>query len=98
MDTVNRSAIVVRPRQRFLDWLDGVDPTSTRLGLQDLQREPTAFLVPECDSREPAIEYWGECVTEVFEEQLDGWYLERLILFGEKSLRTAAREFVVRIT
>lgn len=28
MDTLNRSAIVVKPKQRFLDWLHAADPTS----------------------------------------------------------------------
>jgi hypothetical protein len=28
MDTLNRSAIVVRPKQPFLDWLHAVDPSS----------------------------------------------------------------------
>jgi hypothetical protein len=31
MDTLNRSAIVVKPKQRFLDWLHTADPTSPAL-------------------------------------------------------------------
>jgi len=74
MDTINRSAIVVRPAQPFLNWLHQVDPTSAHLTLEDLQREPTIYLVAECDSQEQAIEYLGESVRDIFEEQLDGWY------------------------
>jgi hypothetical protein len=74
MDTINRSAIVVRPAQPFLDWLHRVDPTSAHLELEDLQREPTIYLVAECDSQEQAMEYLGESVREIFEEQLNGWY------------------------
>ena len=74
MDTINRSALIVKPTQLFLDWLHEVDPTSTHLTLEDLQREPTIYLVPECDSQDQAIEYLGESVGEIFEEHLDGWY------------------------
>jgi hypothetical protein len=74
MDTINRSAIVVRPARPFLNWLHQVDPTSAHLTLEDLQREPTIYLVAECDSQEQAIEYLGESVRDIFEEQLDGWY------------------------
>jgi hypothetical protein len=74
MDTINRSAIVVRPAQRFLDWLHRVDQTSAHLMLEDLQREPTIYLVPECDSEEQALEYLGETIRDIFEQQLDGWY------------------------
>ncbi len=33
------------------------DPTRAHLTLKDLQREPTIYLVAECDSQEQAIEY-----------------------------------------
>ena len=42
--------------------------------LEDLQRERTIYLVAECDSQEQAIEYLGDSVRDIFEEQLDGWY------------------------
>jgi hypothetical protein len=74
MYTINRSAIVVRPAQPFLDWLHRVDPTSAHLELEDLQREPTIYLVAECDSQEQAMEYLGESLGGIFEEQLNGWY------------------------
>ena len=36
--------------------------------------EPTIYLVPECDSLDQALEYLGESIRGIFEEQLDGWY------------------------
>jgi hypothetical protein len=68
METINRSAIVVRPAQPFLNWLQQVDPTSAHLTLEDLQREPTIYLEAECDSQEQAIEYLGDSVNDIFEE------------------------------
>ena len=47
MLALNRSAIVVRPKPPFLDWLHAADPTSVTLTLADLGREPTIYLVPE---------------------------------------------------
>lgn len=70
----NRSAIVVRPAQPFLDWLHRFDSTSAHRNVQDLQREPTIYVVPECDSLDQAPEYLGESIRNIFEEQLDGWY------------------------
>jgi hypothetical protein len=49
MRALNRSAIVVRPNPPFLDWLNAVDPTSQALTLDSLTREPTIYLVEECD-------------------------------------------------
>ena len=52
MLALNRSAIVVRPKPPFLEWLHTADPTSVTLTLADLGREPTIYLVSECDDPE----------------------------------------------
>jgi hypothetical protein len=40
---LNRSAIVVKPKEPFLDWLHAADPSSRDLTLLDLVREPTLY-------------------------------------------------------
>ena len=50
---------MIKPAQPFLDWLHQVDSTSAHLTLEDLQREPTIYLVPECDTEDQAVEYFG---------------------------------------
>jgi hypothetical protein len=74
MDTLNRSAIVVKPKQRFLDWLHVADPTSFRITLLEVQREPTIYLIPECDTDEGLACVLRKLCEEIFEEQLDSWY------------------------
>jgi hypothetical protein len=44
--TLNRSAIVVKPKQPFLDWLHGADSTSSDLTLGELALEPGDLLNP----------------------------------------------------
>jgi hypothetical protein len=93
VDTINRSALIVKPTQPFLDWLHEVDPTSAHLTLEDLQREPTIYLVPECDSQDQAIEYLGETVRDIFEEHLDGWYRVPAVWPKKRDLPTFQRWF-----
>jgi hypothetical protein len=76
MVTLNRSAIVVKPKQPFLDWLHATDPTSLELTLLHLTREPTIYLIPECDTDEDVAEVLRELCEEIFEEQLAGWYTD----------------------
>jgi hypothetical protein len=45
MDTIKRSALVVKPAQPFLDWLHLVHPTSAHLTLKDLRVERTIYSV-----------------------------------------------------
>jgi hypothetical protein len=74
MDTLNRSAIVVKPKQPFLDWLHIADPTSHGITLFDVAGEPTIYLIPECDTNEELEDVLRELCEEIFEEQLDSWY------------------------
>ena len=71
---LNRSAIVVKPRQPFLDWLHTADPTSHTLTLGELAPEPTIYLVPVCDTEEDVHEVLRELCDEIYVEQLAGWF------------------------
>ena len=66
MITINRTAIVMRPGPPFPDWLHRADPTN-------LRREPTVYLLPECENEGEARKCLEVC-GQIFEEQLDGWY------------------------
>jgi hypothetical protein len=76
MARLNRSALVVKPKQPFLEWLHAADPTSARLTLADLSREPTIYLIPECETPADVDDVLCELSEEIFTEQLAGWYTE----------------------
>jgi hypothetical protein len=73
----NRSAIVVRPNPPFLDWLNAVDPTSQALTLDSLTREPTIYLVEECDDPDDERACLQAVDATIFEDQLNGWWRDR---------------------
>jgi hypothetical protein len=77
MLALNRSAWVVRPRAPFLDWLHAVDPTSASLTLVNLTREPTIYLVDECNDPDDERAGLKAVYATIFEDQLDGWWRDR---------------------
>ena len=94
MVTLNRSAIVVKPEQPFLDWLHAADPTSLELTLLNLVREPTIYLIPECDTNEDVAEVLRELCDETFEEQLAGWYTDTSNWLRETTADTAVPQLI----
>jgi len=90
---LNRSAIMVKPKQPFLDWLHAADPTSLELTLVDLVREPTIYLIPECDTNEEVVEVLCELSEEIFEEQLAGWYTDTETWPRDRSFKAFCRFF-----
>jgi hypothetical protein len=74
MIVFNRAAIVVKPAKPFLDWLHRVDPTSRDLSLEDIQEDPTVYLLPGAGDDAEARECLAVFCGRIFEEQLDSWY------------------------
>src|SRR5579872_1122324 len=77
MLTLNRTALVVQPKQPFLDWLHGVDPKSHHLTLDELRDDATVYLLPESDSEAAWTEQLRAQYRDIFNEQLDGWFRDQ---------------------
>jgi hypothetical protein len=90
---INRTAIVVRPGQRFLDWLHWADPTSADLSLSDLQKDTTVYLIREGDTDDEVRENLSKVCGRIFEEQLDGWYRVPSSWPEQRDLETFERWF-----
>jgi hypothetical protein len=74
MISINRTAIIVRPGQPFLEWLHRADPTSREFTLEEVRHDPNVYLIPECENDEEVREYLEDACGPIFEEILDGWY------------------------
>ena len=74
---INRSAITVRAKQPFLDWLQALpDPVGPETTLARVNSEPHVYLLPEygmLDEQEDLIE---EFFDLIFECQLAGWWTD----------------------
>jgi hypothetical protein len=93
MATLNRSAVVVKPKQPLLDWLHAADPTSQDLSLRDLVREPTIYLFPECDTQAELDDALRERCEEIFTQQLAGWFNDETTWPQDRALEVFRRWF-----
>lgn len=74
---VDRSAVVLKPTEAFLQWLLAADPDMPQLTLKQLRSNCTTYLIPEFELPEAAISYMDERYREVFEAELAGWEIEK---------------------
>jgi hypothetical protein len=81
MPNVNRSAIILKARKPLVDWVNDVDPADNAvpISLHDAQREPTVYLIPDCDSDEAAAEWVKAAFDWLFERELWGWYTDETL-------------------
>ena len=73
MQTINRSAIVLLPRQPILDWLNYVDPNGPSLKLDEIRDDNAIYLAPEFEDNRQAMRWLERNCQMIFEEKLCGW-------------------------
>ena len=82
---INRSAIVVRPRQSFLDWVHTVDDAD----LPEVTTEemvPTLYLVPAYDDPVDAERILERLHGEIFCRELEAWFADEECWPRDRSL------------
>jgi hypothetical protein len=74
MDILNRSAVVLLPKQPYLAWTKLDDAEGLAEGVfETLQEEPCVYLVPDFEDEDEREEILREFWPALFEEMLSGW-------------------------
>ena len=77
---LNRSAVIVKPRQPYLEWTQRDEAE----GLADtvfetLHTEPTVYLLPEYEDPSTQREVLEEFWPDLFEAMLEGWVTDEAL-------------------
>lgn len=70
---LNRYALIVRPKQPYLDWASSLDDSGLA---PDPDDEQTVYLVPSFDDGTEAERVLKKVFAEVFERELEAWHTD----------------------
>ena len=73
MYTINRSAAVIRPKQPFIDWANGLPDAESEVSLEDFRSDCTVVLMPEFDTPEEGREHLDAIAEDLLEAELMDW-------------------------
>lgn len=93
---VNRSAVVLTAKQAFLGWINSCPDSDPPLKLDDLNNEPTIYLIPEQEVNPDA--WLEENSSILFEEELGGWYTDETRWPKDRSYAEFRRFFDIRFS
>lgn len=74
MQSINRTGVVIRPKQAFVDWLNSVPGENSDNTLENMPTENTTFLIPEFFGPKESLAYVKKVYSQMFEFELIGWY------------------------
>jgi hypothetical protein len=91
---LNRAAVMVRPKQPFIDWATGVDDAGLT---PDEDDESTVYLVPAYTDEDEAWEILEEVYETIFETELDNWHSDEAAWPQERNFETFQAWFEIEL-
>ncbi|MFN8178236.1 MAG: hypothetical protein U0167_09915 [bacterium] len=91
---VNRSAAVVRPREPFVRWVMSIDDSDPDLE-GEVRSQASVYLVPPDPNEEEEAAPLSLWFVEVFDRELEGWYLDESLWPQSRDIETFLEWFEV---
>ena len=97
MDILNRSAVVLRPKQSYLAWTKRDDAEGLAEGVfETLHEEPCVYLVPGFEDDDEREELLKEFWPALFEAMLSAWVTDEDLWPKERTFEMFAEWFDVQ--
>jgi hypothetical protein len=74
LQPIDRCAVIVRPKQRFLDWVNSTMPPGETVTMEYLQEDCRTYLLPPVDHFDEARELLEPIHSVIFVLELMAWY------------------------
>lgn len=94
MYIINRSAIIVRLKQPYVDWANALDE-SEKYSLNSLNRENHIYLIEELESDEEYDEIIKDIYADIFEIELASWVTDKALWPKNRDYKTFKQWFMV---
>ena len=95
--TINRTVVLLGPKQPFLDWLNNVDPDDQALTVDDLRDDNEVFLIPQFNDNSDSEKWVETRWSFLFEHMLMGWVDEDTLWPQDRTLEMFREWFDIEI-
>jgi hypothetical protein len=95
--TINRTVVMLGPKQPFLDWLNNVDPDDEALSVEDLRDDNEVFLTPQFNDNSDSEKWVEKRWSFLFEHMLMGWIDDEAMWPQDRTLEMFREWFDIEI-
>lgn len=86
MYNIDRSAVIITPKEPFLQWLNSVEQDGNQWSLNEIRSDPTVYLIPSQETEIRAAHYINDIYSDLFKRVLEEWIMEKELWPKELSL------------
>jgi hypothetical protein len=83
-DSVRRTAIVIKPKQPFLDWLIKIDQENDSI---DIKEDQDVYLLPVFDEMKQMENWLKKNFDQIFCDQMNNWYITEDLWVQNRTLK-----------
>ena len=91
---INRSVLIVRPKQPYTDWAAGLDDSGI---VPDVQGEQTVYLIPNYVNDDDAQEIIAQIYGQLFDNQLWSWHTDESAWPKNRDFKTFQEWFTIEL-
>ena len=95
--TLNRTVVLLGPKQPFLDWLNDVDPEEEALTEEDIRDDNEVFLIPQFNDNSDSEKWVEKRWSFLFEHMLMGWIEDEAMWPQDRSLAMFREWFEIEL-
>lgn len=89
---LNRTAVIVRPKEPFIEWARSIDDDGT---LPTAEGEQTVYLILDFDDDRGFQHVLKQVWAEIFERELEGWYVDETLWPQDRTLAMFKKWFSI---
>ena len=90
-------ALILRPKQPMLDWLNSLGGTEPALKLEALRTQPIAVIMPSLETEAQVLEFLESNLERFFESVLLAWSLDLNAWPKKRDLRSFRELFEIEL-
>jgi hypothetical protein len=83
-ENVRRSAIVLKPKQPFKDWLISMDPAEKNY---ELAKESDIYLLPDFEYDKQVENWLKKNFDQIFCDQMNNWYMDETVWVKNRTFK-----------
>ena len=95
--TLNRTVVLLVPKQPFLQWVNDADPDEQALTLADLCEDNEVFLIPQLNDDQESIQWVEKRWSILFEHMLAEWVIDETVWPQKRTLNMFREWFDIEI-
>ena len=97
MQLINRTALVVVPKQPYIDWANTLDDTGPKLNIDAPHYEYNVYLIDDVEDESDLVTALRRQYRTIFEYELAGWHLDEKDWPSRRGFKTFTDWFEVKV-